>query len=78
MIYLAKRAWTGKDPRIQERGMDFYFNVIDWIGGYPYEYARTDQIMHNAESLGFKCIRFKPATVPTGCNQFLFMKVSGS
>ncbi|PKN67513.1 MAG: hypothetical protein CVU57_02065 [Deltaproteobacteria bacterium HGW-Deltaproteobacteria-15] len=77
LIFFAKWASTGRDPRIQERGMDFYFNVIDWIGGYPYEYARSDEVIHRTELLGFKCIRLKPAGVSTGCNQFLFVKVSG-
>ena len=37
IIYLAKLAVTRRNPLEKERGMDFWYDVIDWIGGYPYE-----------------------------------------
>jgi 2-polyprenyl-6-hydroxyphenyl methylase/3-demethylubiquinone-9 3-methyltransferase len=54
--------------------MDFYFDVIDWVGGYPYEYATKDEITKYVGNLGFKCLRCIPAAVPTGCNEFVFQK----
>src|SRR5260221_10354453 len=36
IIWVAKFLVTGRNPTIQDRGMDFYYNVIDWVGGYPY------------------------------------------
>lgn len=56
------------------RGMDFFYNVVDWIGGYPYEYASKDEIIRLIEPLGFELIHFVPAQVPTGCNEFLFVR----
>ena len=76
VIFLAKWAVTGRDPRIQERGMDFHFNLIDWIGGYPYESARPEEVIRRAASMGLRCVRVRPTTVPTGCNEFVFEKVS--
>lgn len=74
VIYAAKWLVTGKDPKIQERGMDFYYNVVDWVGGHPYEYATRESIVSAVAGLGFSAVRVIPAIVPTGCNQFVFRR----
>lgn len=74
VIYLAKYAVTGESPKKQSRGMDFYYNVIDWVGGYPYEYASIDQTKALFKEMGFDCLKAIPAEVPTGCNEFVFKK----
>ena len=74
VIWLAKGLVTGRDATRQERGMDFYYNVIDWVGGYPYEYASVDELRALVEPLGFECLRWRAAEVPTGCNEFLFRR----
>jgi SAM-dependent methyltransferase len=75
VIYAAKWMVTRRDPREQERGMDFYYDVVDWVGGYPYEYASTDDLAHGVEKLGFKTLKIVRATVPTGCNEFVFQRL---
>ena len=70
----AKWMVTGKNPKRMERGMEFYYNVVDWVGGYPYEYASTDEIEQLCRPLGFSVVRVTPAIVPTGCNEFVFRK----
>lgn len=74
IIWFAKLLITKKNPKEQARGMDFFYDVIDWVGGYPYEYADTKTIQHFVENLGFKLVKTVPATVPTGCNEFVFKK----
>jgi len=59
----------------KERGMDFWYDVVDWIGGYPYEYSIPQKVHLALEADGFKLQRFFPATVPTGCNEFVFEKL---
>jgi len=71
VIFIAKWVVTGKNPRRMRRGMDFKHNVIDWVGGYPYEYASMEKIRDMLEGLGFQIIKIKPANVPTGCNEFI-------
>jgi 2-polyprenyl-6-hydroxyphenyl methylase/3-demethylubiquinone-9 3-methyltransferase len=75
VIWLAKLAVTGRDPASKTRGMDFYYDVIDWVGGYPYEYASVAELRALVEPLGFECLRWRPAEVPTGCNEFVFRKL---
>jgi hypothetical protein len=75
VIWVAKFLVTGKNPKKQQRGMDFFYDIIDWVGGYPYEYASKEQIKKFVESQGFKLLREIPAKVPTGCNEFVFIKI---
>lgn len=74
VIYMAKWAVTGRNPRNQQRGMDFYFNVVDWVGGYPYEYASIPEMNHLLGKLGFEVRRSVRAEVPTGCNEFVYQR----
>ena len=72
IIFAAKLVVTGRNPLVKERGMDFWFDVVDWVGGYPYEYATPSQITERLAALGFKLRRFAAASVPTGCHEFVF------
>jgi 2-polyprenyl-3-methyl-5-hydroxy-6-metoxy-1,4-benzoquinol methylase len=74
IIYVAKLLVTRQDPRKQSRGMDFYYDVVDWVGGYPYEYASKAEVLALIEPLGFRCVKFVPSQVPTGCNEFVFRR----
>ena len=74
VIWVAKLAVTGRNPARQERGMDFHYNVIDWVGGYPYEYASIDELRAQVEALGFNCLWWREAEVPTGCNEAVFQR----
>lgn len=75
VIAIAKFLVTGKNPFKTKRGMNFYYDVIDWVGGYPYEYASKDEIKNFVEKKGYKLIKFNKARVPTGCNEFIFEKL---
>lgn len=74
VIWLAKRLVNGNDPKRKERGMDFYYDVVDWVGGYPYEYATIGEVEEMCRPLGFSLVRVVRAMVPTGCNEFVFRK----
>ncbi len=74
VIAFAKFCVTGKNPFKKNRGMNFYYDVIDWIGGYPYEYADKGEIESLLRPLGFSLLKFIAAEVPTGCNEYVFIK----
>ncbi len=76
-IYVAKFLATRKNPLRKARGMDFYHDVVDWVGGYPYEHASADEIIEQVSALGFELVELIPAEVPTGCNQFVFKRRDG-
>jgi 2-polyprenyl-6-hydroxyphenyl methylase/3-demethylubiquinone-9 3-methyltransferase len=75
IIFVAKFLVTFKNPLKKDRGMNFYYDVIDWLGGYPYEYASKEEIENYFKEHGFKLNNYFEAEVPTGCNQFVFEKM---
>lgn len=75
IIYAAKLAVTRRNPLEQQRGMNFFYNVVDWVGGWPYEYASIAELCAMVEPLGFETVKTVPAQVPTGCNEFVFRRV---
>jgi 2-polyprenyl-6-hydroxyphenyl methylase/3-demethylubiquinone-9 3-methyltransferase len=54
--------------------MNFWYDVVDWVGGYPYEYASRSRVEQFITAAGFALTRFVPAQVPTGCNEFVFRR----
>ena len=78
VIYVAKFLVTRSNPLKKERGMDFWFDVIDWVGGYPYEYATCQEVESFVTNYGFEMRRCIPAAVPTGCNEFVFERQSST
>ena len=46
-------------------------NIIDWLGGYPYEYASLEEMKGLLETLGMQVVHVVPARVPTGCNEYV-------
>ncbi len=55
------------------RGMNFFTDIKDWLGGYPYEFASANKIIEHVEGRGFKLKNNKLAR-SIGCNEFLFEK----
>ena len=75
VIATAKLVVTRRNPfRRKRRGMSFYYDVVDWLGGYPYEYATKEEVTNYVKNKGFECIKFVAPAVPTGCNEFVFEK----
>jgi SAM-dependent methyltransferase len=74
IAFAAKLCVTRHSPLAKKRGMDFWYDVIDWIGGYPYEYATRQEIVRFVEEQGFALRNFFPAEVPTGCNEYVFVR----
>ena len=81
--YLAKhllllKPWVAwKDifgPR--RRGMKLYVDWIDWVGGYPYEYATAEKLTQFVEALGFRLVKLEKAA-SLGCHQLLFESCDG-
>lgn len=57
------------------RGMNIYTDLIDWVGGYPFEYATPEKIISFYLSRGFELRKLLAHGKESGrCNQFLFVK----
>lgn len=74
IIWFAKLVVTRQYPNLKERGMNFYYDVVDWVGGYPYEYSSIENITKLCTQRELVRIKVWPALVPTGCNEYIFRK----
>ena len=39
------------------RGMDFFIDIEDWLGGYPYEYASYEEMSDFYTKKGFTLVK---------------------
>ena len=67
--------WTRYD---RNRGMSRWRDIIDWVGGYPYEVATPDEIFDFYYARGFSLTKLKCGGVGLGCNEFVFVRNGGS
>jgi 2-polyprenyl-6-hydroxyphenyl methylase/3-demethylubiquinone-9 3-methyltransferase len=58
----------------RSRGMSAWRDVIDWVGGYPFEVAKPEQIFDFFHARGFLLTRLKTDGGNLGCNQFVFVR----
>lgn len=57
------------------RGMSWLHDVIDWVGGYPYEYASVRSITDFYRRDGFEPVKIRENS-SFGCHQLVFKRVS--
>lgn len=63
---------TWREYPEKNRGMSAWRDVVDWVGGYPFEVARPDEI---TEFFGERLFRLKSVRTcgrGRGCNEFVF------
>jgi hypothetical protein len=56
------------------RGMSAWHDLIDWVGGYPFEVARPEEIFEFYQQHGFRLEGMKTCAGGKGCNEFLFLR----
>jgi SAM-dependent methyltransferase len=55
------------------RAMSYWHDMIDWIGGYPFEVATPAEVFDFLRARGFTLARLKTDR-GCGCNEFVFRK----
>jgi len=63
------RYWT---QYRSNRGMSRWHDLIDWIGGYPFEVAKPEEIFYFYRAHGFTLLKLKTDGGGLGCNEFVF------
>jgi 2-polyprenyl-6-hydroxyphenyl methylase/3-demethylubiquinone-9 3-methyltransferase len=56
------------------RGMSYWHDKLDWIGGYPFEVAKPEEILDFYRKRSFVLQRLKTAGGGIACNEFVFGK----
>lgn len=65
------RSWTHYQSA---RGMSRWHDLLDWVGGWPFEVARPEQIVHYLRDRGFVLERLRTTGGGLGCNEYVFSK----
>ncbi|MCZ8121927.1 MAG: class I SAM-dependent methyltransferase [Magnetospirillum sp.] len=58
------------------RGMSAWHDVVDWVGGYPFEVAKPEEIFDFFRTRGWTLSALKTCGGGLGCNEFVFNRSS--
>jgi len=58
----------------KDRGMSLWHDYVDWVGGYPFETARPEEIFGFLRKKGFLLENLATAGGGYGCNQYVFSR----
>ncbi|HKV33901.1 MAG TPA: class I SAM-dependent methyltransferase [Pyrinomonadaceae bacterium] len=75
VLTLNPKVFTDSWTQYQKnRGMTKWRDIVDWVGGYPYEVSTPDEVFDWARERGFSLTKLKCGRVGLGCNEFVFVK----
>ena len=58
------------------RGMSAWHDVVDWLGGYPFEVAKPEEIFDFFRQRGFQLEKLTTDGGGSGTNQYVFERNS--
>jgi 2-polyprenyl-6-hydroxyphenyl methylase/3-demethylubiquinone-9 3-methyltransferase len=56
------------------RGMNPWRDIVDWVGGLPFEVAKPEEIFSFYKLRGFQLAKLKTCAGGHGCNEFIFIR----
>jgi SAM-dependent methyltransferase len=68
------RSWQAYGSQENARGMDPWRDLIDWVGGYPFEVAKPEEILNFCLAREFELQRLKTCGGGLGCNEYVFAR----
>ncbi|MDF3297622.1 class I SAM-dependent methyltransferase [Streptomyces tropicalis] len=72
-LSLAKRAQGTAEASVpRPRGMSRKHDLVDWVGGYPFEVASPEEVFTFCRERGFELRHLKTCRGGIGCNEFVF------
>lgn len=54
--------------------MSLWYDMIDWLGGYPFEVATPEAIFRFFRDAGFVLEELRTCGGRMGCNEFVFRR----
>ena len=54
------------------RGMSAWYDLVDWVGGYPFEVAKPEEVFHFFAAKGYSLKKLYTCAGEIGCNEFVF------
>lgn len=58
-----------------ERGMSLWYDMLDWLGGYPFEAASPEETIDCYLSHVFVLQKLRTCGGRIGCNEFIFRRL---
>jgi len=58
------------------RGMDPWRDVVDWVGGFPFEVAKPEEIFDFYKARNFELQRLFTCAGGLGCNEYVFRHIA--
>lgn len=55
------------------RGMSPWHDLVDWVGGYPFETAKPEAVFARCRGRGFRLAMLTTCAGRSGCNEFVFV-----
>ena len=62
------------EHRERVRGMSYWYDLVDWVGGYPFEVAKPEQVVDFYLARGYALSRLLTVGGAHGCNQYVFRR----
>ncbi len=60
----------------RERGMSLLVDWVDWLGGYPFEVAKPEEVVDFLLKRGLRLRRLRTVSGEEGCNEFVFERLA--
>jgi len=68
--FLPLVAWARET---QARGMHSWYDLVDWVGGWPFEVAKPEEVFYFLRERGF-ILQELSTSGGHGCNEFVFVR----
>ncbi|MGI5174728.1 class I SAM-dependent methyltransferase [Dactylosporangium sp. CA-152071] len=62
-------------PAPRTRGMSRRHDLVDWVGGYPFEVAKPEEVFRFLTGRGFELRHLTTCGGGLGCNEYVFERV---
>jgi 2-polyprenyl-3-methyl-5-hydroxy-6-metoxy-1,4-benzoquinol methylase len=73
-LILLKNPLTRYIEHKKSRGMSYFTDLLDWLGGYPFEVAKPEAVFDFFRNRGFEMVKLHTVGGGLGSNEFVFVK----
>jgi len=74
--YIVLPERISKEPLapVVRHGDEQWHDIVDWVGGYPFEVARPEEVFDFYRAAGFELLERRTCGKGHGCNEFTFRR----
>jgi 2-polyprenyl-6-hydroxyphenyl methylase/3-demethylubiquinone-9 3-methyltransferase len=74
LVQLTRRDPDGPARAPRARGMSAKHDLVDWVGGYPFEVAKPEEVFAFFRGRGYELRHLKTCGGGLGCNEYVFQR----